>query len=191
MEVKQQALELIKSFFSIVEEHLFQEATQHNNFFCYNLWKERYYIYLETSDLYKIRKLDLSMLGIEYLMPEFGCLSTLEELNIVGNMIPELPESLWDLYELKVLSLGSPVFGGNPIEEISPKIKNLKKLEILDISSCDHLTSLPKELLEIKNLLYLRLTQEDIYQSDVVKTLREKTECCVLFEETLPPIIGV
>ncbi len=188
MEVKQQVLETIKELFVIVEQHLHQEALKSNNFFLYNLWSERHYTHLEVADLYKIKKLDLSMLDMQCLLSEFGYLSTLEEFDISGNYIPELPNSLWNLYNLKSLSLGSPVFGGNPFKELSPKIKNLKNLEILDISLCSNLAILPKELLELDNLLYLRLTQENLYKSDIVQTLKNKTECCVLLEETLPPI---
>ena len=188
MESKQQALELIKELFLVIEEHLHEKAITENNFFLYNLWSERYYTYLEVADLYKIKKLDLSMLEMQYLLPEFGYLSTLEEFNISGNYILELPDSLWNLYSIKSLYLGSSVFGGNPFKELPPKIKNLKNLEILDISLCDNLTTLPKELLELNNLLYLRMTQEELYQSDIVQTLMNETQCCVLFEETLPSI---
>ena len=188
MEAKQQALELIKSFFLVTERHFYQEALNSNNFFLYNLWSERYYTYLETVNLYKIKKLDLSMLEMQYLLPEFGYLSTLEKFNISGNYILELPDSLWNLYNFKELYLGSSVYGGNLFTDLSPKIKNLKNLEILDISLCDNLITLPKELLELNNLLYLRMTQEELYQSEIVQTLKNETQCCVLFEETLPPI---
>ena len=188
MEAKQQALETITELFLIVEQHLYQEALKNNNFFLYNLWSERHYTYLETIDFYRIKKLDLSMLEMQCLIPEFGYLNTLEEFNISGNYIQELPDSLWDLHNLKYLSLGSAIFGANPFKELSPKIKNLKNLEILDISLCDNLTTLPKELLELKNLQYLRLTQENLYKSDVVQMLKNETECCVLLEDTLPPI---
>lgn len=188
MEAKEQALETIKELFLIVEQHLHQEALKNNNFFLYNLWSERHYTYLEVTDLYKIKKLDLSMLDMQCLFSEFGYLSTLEEFDISGNYIPELPDSLWNLHNLKSLSLGSPVFGGNPFKELSPKIKNLKNLEILDISLCNNITTLPKELLELDSLLYLRLSQENLYKSDIVQTLKNETECCVLLEETLPPI---
>jgi len=188
MEAKEQALEMIKELFLIVEQHLHQEALKNNNFFLYNLWSERHYTYLEVTDLYKIKKLDLSMLDMECLFSEFGYLSTLEEFNISGNYIAELPDSLWNLHNLKSLSLGSPVFGGNPFKELSPKVKNLKNLEILDISLCNNITTLPKELLELDSLLYLRLSQENLYKSDIVQTLKNETECCVLLEGTLPPI---
>ena len=188
MEVKQQALETIKELFLVIEEHLHQKAINENNFFLYNLWSERHYTYLEVADLYKIKKLDLSMLEMQCLLPEFGYLNTLEEFNISGNYIPELPDSLWNLHNLKSLSLGSPVSGGNLFKELSPKIKNLKNLRILDISLCNNLTTLPKELLELKNLQYLRLTQGNLYKSDIVQMLKNETECCVLLEETLPSI---
>ncbi len=188
MKAKQQTLETIKELFLIVEQHLHQEAQKSNNFFLYNLWSERYYTYLEVADLYIIKKLDLSMLEMQCLFPEFGYLNTLEEFNISGNYIAELPDSLWNLHNLKSLSLGSSVFGGNPFKELSPKVKNLKNLEILDISLCNNLTTLPKELLELDNLLYLQLTQENLYKSDIIQTLKNETECCVLLEETLPPI---
>jgi len=188
MEAKQQAFELIKEFFLITEEYYYQDAVDNNNYFLYNEWKERYYVHLEIIDLYKIKKLDLSMLSMKLLLPEFGYLNTLEYLNISGNRISELPDSLWNLHNIKELYLGSIVFGGNGITEISPDIKKLKNMEILDISMCDNLTTLPKEILELDNLLYLRMTQMNLYQSDIVQTLKNETECCVLLEETLPSI---
>ena len=189
MQAKEQALEYIKEFFLVTQEHIYKNTVKTNIFsFLYDEWKKRDYIHLETTDLLNIKKLNLSMLGMKFLLDEFGYLSTLEYFNISGNCISELPETLWNLHNLKELYLGSPVLGGNNITKLSANIKNLKNLALLDISLCDNLTTLPKELLELNNLSYLRLTQDNLYNSDIVQTLKNQKQCNILFEETLPPI---
>jgi len=191
MQRKEQALDYIKEFFSVTQNHLYKDAVKNDFFFLYDEWKERDYIHLETADLLGIKRLNLSMLGMHCLLDEFGYLNTLEYFDISGNFISELPETLWNLRNLKELYLGSPVFGGNNILSLSANIKNLKNLEILDISLCDNLSTLPKELLEFENLSYLRMTQDSLYNSDIVQALKNQRRCNILFEETLPPINSV
>ena len=188
MRAKGQALEYIKEFFLVTQDHLYKDTVKNDFSLLYDEWEKRGYIHLKTTDLLDIKKLNLSMLGMKFLLDEFGYLSTLESFNISGNLISELPESLWNLHNLKELYLGSPVFGGNNITNLSANIRNLENLEILDISLCDNLTTLPKELLQLENLSYLRLTQDNLYNSDIVQILKTQNHCNVLLEETLPPI---
>jgi len=188
MRAKEQALEYIKEFFLVTQDHLYKDTVKNDFSLLYDEWEKRGYIHLKTTDLLDIKKLNLSMLGMKFLLDEFGYLSTLESFNISGNLISELPESLWNLHNLKELYLGSPVFGGNNITNLSANIRNLENLEILDISLCDNLTTLPKELLQLENLSYLRLTQDNLYNSDIVQILKTQNHCNVLLEETLPPI---
>jgi len=163
-----------------------------NNFFMrYDEWKKRGYIHLETIDILNIKRLNLSSLGMQYLLDDFGYLYTLEHFNISDNYISELPETLWNLRSLKELYLGSPIFGGNNIVNLSANIKNLKNLEILDISLCNNLTTLPKELLELENLSYLRLTQDNLYRSDIVQILKNQKQCNIDFSESLPSIDSI
>lgn len=185
---KEKSLETLIEMFEAIEEYQHTIAKNGGSPLIYSLCKQRRYTSLTKDDLRSLKELDLSMLGIGCLLDEIGSLTNLESLDISGNYFKELPHTLWNLYDLKQLSLGSPVFGGNMIAEISPKIKNLQKLEYLDISLCNQLVSLPKELLELKNLAYLRLTQERLYNSEIVKNLKNTTQCQVIFEETLPPI---
>lgn len=189
MNIKQKAIEDIQKLFLVTDDYLKKSAKKENYIaMIYDIWRDRDYINLSDKDFHNIKELDLSLLMWQYLLPEFGYLDTLESLNLSGNYLTELPDTLWKLHNLQNLSFGSVVFGGNPITTISPKIRNLKKLEILDISSCDNLLSIPKELLELENLLYLRMSQYSLYKSSVVQTLQKETNCCVLFEEALPPI---
>lgn len=185
---KTKAFEEILLAFEVIMDY--QRNNVNNGGFplVYELCKMRGYANITIEDLYTIKELDMSMLGMTGFIDEIGYLETLESLNISGNYFKVLPESIWRLHNLKQLSLGSPVYGGNLIEEISPNIKNLQKLEILDISLCDNLTSLPQELLELQELSYLRMTQEHLLDSYVLQRLNNSTKCQVIFEETLPPI---
>lgn len=182
---KEKALEDILLSFEAIEEYQRDIANNSGFPLIYELCKTRGYANITKEDLYTIKELDLSMLGMGCLLDEFGCLETLESLNISGNNFKVLPDTLWRLHNLKHLSLGSPIYGGNLIEEISPNIKNLHKLEILDISLCNHLTTLPRELLELNELSYLRMTQENLYHSDIVQTLKNQTQCQVFIEDSL------
>lgn len=186
---KKEAIEEIQAFFSDLDGFL-REVSKEDIFFSliYDVWKERKYTDLTSEDLSNIKELDLSLLAMKNLPSEFGYLDTLESLELCGNNFEELPDTLWWLHNLKELSLGSPGLGGNPITTLSPKIKNLKKLEFLDISDCSELISLPEELLELENLTYLRMSQYLLYKSKVVQTLQKEKHCNIVFEETLPPI---
>ena len=183
-----EAFKTIIETFTVIENTLYEFSMLDNNTIQYDYWCRKHYTSLHIKDLYKMTKLDLSLTSIVNLPSEFGYLSTLEFLDLSGNNISQLPECIWNLNNLKELNLGSVVFGGNAIQTISPKIKNLKDLEILNISLNDKLQTLPQEILELKKLLYLRMTQNELYNSDIVQRLINETNCCVLFEETLPPI---
>ena len=186
--MKAKAFETVMETFAVIDNMLHKFAIQDNNTTQYNYWQQKHYTSLQINDLYRITKLDLSFTSIIDLPSEFGYLSTLEYLDLSGNNISELPECIWNLANLKEVNLGSVVFGGNDIQSISPNIKNLQNLEILNISLNDKLQTLPQEILELKKLLYLRMTQGELYNSDIVQRLMNETNCCVLFEETLPPI---
>ena len=185
---KEKALETLMEMFEAIEEYQHTIAQNGGSSLIYSLCRERKYTRFTKDDLRCLKELDLSMLGIGCLLDEIGSLENLESLNVSGNYFTELPHTLWNMHNLKQLSLGSPVFGGNLIVGIPSDIKHLTKLEYLDISLCDKLVSLPKELLELKNLAYLRLTQEKLYNSEVVQQLKNTMGCQVFLEATLPSI---
>jgi len=177
MTIKERAFKYIINYFAMADDIVKTQSC-----FQYKLWSEKHYTYLKSSDLYRITKLDLSYTDIKILPSEFGYLSTLEYLDISGNNISYLDECIWNLTNLKELRIGSLIFGGNNIAVISKSIKNLKKLEVLIISLNDKIIELPKEILELKNLSLLIVTQEHIYHSDVVKKLMNEKNCTVMFE---------
>ena len=73
-QTKQQAIEVIKEVFKITEHRLQEQAKKGDiiSSFLYNQWKNRGYYHLSTEDLYNIKELDLSMLGMYCLLDEFG-----------------------------------------------------------------------------------------------------------------------
>ncbi|WP_457748226.1 leucine-rich repeat domain-containing protein [Sulfurimonas sp.] len=186
--MKDKAFKSIIAFFSILEKRLYEISLQDRSNVQYDYWNKKNYTFLTEKDLYNITKLDLSYSSLVQIPSELAFLTTLESLDISGNYISELPEWIWELNNLKVLRLGSSLCGGNNIKNISSKIKKLKNLEILDIRYNDNLQELPSELLQLDELLYFSLTQDSLYDSDVVRKLQNKTKCCVMFEEALPPL---
>ncbi|WP_457749965.1 leucine-rich repeat domain-containing protein [Sulfurimonas sp.] len=186
--MKDKAFKTILLFFSRIEKRLYEISLQDRSNIQYDYWSKKNYTFLTEKDLYNITKLDLSYSSLMQMPSELAFLTTLESLDISGNYISELPEWIWELTNLKVLRLGSALCGGNNIQNISSNIKKLKNLEILDIRYNDNLQELPSELLQLDELLYLSLTQESLYGSDIARKLQNQTKCSILFEEALPPL---
>jgi Leucine-rich repeat (LRR) protein len=80
-------------------------------------------------------------------------------LYLVGNNIKTLPNWLFDLEKIEILSLGEITFDGyigNPITELTVEILKLKKLELLDLSGCS-IEFLPDFIFKIENLEHLTI----------------------------------
>ena len=83
--------------------------------------------------------------------------------------LPTIPEGVWELSELKELSVSCN--SGNK-SEISPKIKNLTKLVHLQFSNCVNLTTIPDDVWELSELQSLYFNNNNIYKiSPKIKNL--------------------
>lgn len=102
----------------------------------------------EICLLHKLTCLDANNNRLMTIPKEISLLTNLKQLYLHGNKLKSIniPDEIYTLSELRNLS-----FTGNPMEEISPKICQLKKLETLYVSST-LLKSLPKELGNLYNL---------------------------------------
>ena len=184
--IKEQAFKEIIEMFTLIDQIMYELSQQDSSTLQYNLWIEKSYSSLQVQDLNRITKLDLSGIAITDLPSEFGFLSTLKFLDLSGNCLTHIPKCIWNLNNLKELQFGSLIFGGNNIQEIPSEIKNLKNLEFLDIRFNDKLQTLPAEILELEKLCLIRMTQEELYGSDIVQKLINEKNCNVILEEKLP-----
>lgn len=169
------------SFFKVLDEELKYLAQQNDDYFIYNRWKTHGYIYLSSLDLWHLKKLDLSFLGLKVLPYEIGYFQNLEELNLSGNQLRELPNEIFTLKNLKVLNLGDIINGGNQLQCIPKDIEKLTYLEVLKIVWNNELKELPKEILNLKNLDFISLSQQAILETNVGKELEQKF--CIDFED--------
>ncbi|WP_151899653.1 leucine-rich repeat domain-containing protein [Sulfurimonas hydrogeniphila] len=178
--------EIVIDFFKDLDQALYERSLQGGSKYQYDLWLKKGIIAWGVEDLYTIKELDLSYSLLVEMPSALSYLTTLEHINLAGNYIEEVPQWVWSMGNLKELTLGNHIAGGNPIEKIPADIKNLQKLEILDIRNLHVLQELPNELLELKNLLYLQMTQTTLYESDLIQRLRKETQCCVMLDEPFP-----
>jgi len=172
---------ILVSFLHSLEYELKYIAKKTNDYFIYDKWKEKEYTSLTTNQLIDLKKLDLSCIGLKTIPDELRYLQNLEELNLSGNNLQELPDGIFTLKNLKVLNLGDIINGGNKLQSISKDIEKLTKLEVLKLIWNDELMELPKEILNLKNLDYISLSQRAILETNVGKELEETF--CVDFED--------
>lgn len=172
---------MLTSFFNILEDEIKYVAEESNNTFIYKRWMQRDYKSLNTRQLDLLKVLDLSFLNLNKIPPEIGCLENLEELNLAGNCLKVLPEEIYNLKNLKVLSLGDVISGGNNLTSLSKNIGKLTNLEVLKIVWNEDLKELPKEILNLPKLDLVFLSQHSILDSEVGQQLLEK--CYVDIED--------
>ncbi|MEA5467065.1 leucine-rich repeat domain-containing protein [Leptothoe sp. PORK10 BA2] len=90
----------------------------------------------------------------------------LKKLDLSGLGLSELPEELWQLTQLKVLVLGKydwakRKYVGNRLTQIPPEIGNLSSLTALYLAE-NQLTQLPEELTTLTNLRFLELSENKL-----------------------------
>ncbi len=84
-------------------------------------------------------------------------LKNLEKLSLWNNRIEELPPQIGELKNLRELSVGFPhKVGKGLLKKLPKEIRNLKKLEVLDLSA-NVIEEIPDEIGELHNLKHLRL----------------------------------
>ncbi|KAB8092421.1 hypothetical protein EE612_018551 [Oryza sativa] len=139
------------------------------------------------ADIFKVAK-DVRVLGVTYaniafLPAEIGFLRHLRYLNLLGNRIADLPESVCDLHLLQVLDVrcSSPylrapngitnliylrhLHASEPFLSIIPKIQNLshlQELEVYKVSSISRIDAL-QGMTQLRGTLCLK----DLHQVDV------------------------
>lgn len=132
---------------------------------CKYWWETMTFPLIKTSDLYNldndypfVKKIKLKYNLIKKNDIDFSVFKNLEKLNLSGNLLPEIPESIFHLQNLQeLIIIGMPEFPDNiGITKLSKNIGKLQNLKILNLS-CQELTDLPDEFKQLKNLekLYL------------------------------------
>jgi len=86
-----------------------------------------------------VQKLDLSLNKMAA-FPDLSRFSVLEELNLIGNMLSELPEEIGSATTLRVLLLN-----GNVLKTLPHSIGKLEALEKIEVNN-NELVELPKEI---------------------------------------------
>lgn len=165
---------MLVSFFCILDDELKCVAKNTNDYYIYDRWWEKGYKFLNAKQIDGLKKLDLSFIGLKNIPKEIEHFQNLEELNLSGNHLQELPDEIYNLKNLKVLNLGDIIGGGNKIQYISKNIEKLTNLEVLKLVWNDELKELPKEILNLKKLELIFLSQQAILETDVGKEI-EKT----------------
>ncbi|XP_067932909.1 malignant fibrous histiocytoma-amplified sequence 1 homolog [Watersipora subatra] len=103
-----------------------------------------------------LRKLELFANPIKVLPESITALSSLEELNLSGCQLSQLPESLGSLTSLRKLDLSR-----NPIKVLPESITALSSLEELSLSGCQ-LSQLPERCHSLQMLRNLSLSSNNI-----------------------------
>ncbi|MCL2184542.1 MAG: hypothetical protein FWB86_01635 [Treponema sp.] len=149
---KHEALSLLKNLKVLELRHLLQEGN----------------IFDSIKDLNNLEKLGIwgSEFKITQIPDIFSNMSELQEFSFAGNMIKELPLSLYNLPKLKILEIGS-----TGISLIDDKIGSLKTLEQIHIYDCI-LDRLPNSIFELPNLRILNI-EENIFSESVISKIRE------------------
>ena len=157
---------LLETFY-VIDKFMLKEGVSSLK---YQMWAKKNYKSLTLSELYNLKKLDLTFLGMLEVPDNLGLLENLEELDLSGNRLTSLPKDIYNLNNLKILNLGSNIYGGNNISELSKDIYKLYNLEGLSVVNTD-ITELPIEILTLENLSYIRISDDKLANSDVVKLL--------------------
>ena len=169
------------SFINILDKELKYYAKKSGDYFIYDRWNEKNYASLTSLEINLLRKLDLSFLGLKTVPGVIGYFQNLEELNLSGNNLVELPSEIYTLKNLKVLNLGDIISGGNKLQAISKDIDKLTNLEVLQLVWNDDIKELPKEILNLQNIDYISLSQRAILKTKVGKEIEQRF--CIDFED--------
>ena len=112
-------------------------------------------LHIPLFQLHLLTKLDLSHNRLKQLPPEVSTLSHLEELNLTGNPIVELFETVGNLPKLRRLSLRRTGV------MLLPRVEHLSRLEALSLAD-NGLTELPWVLPHLTNLTELDLSHNKL-----------------------------
>jgi Leucine-rich repeat (LRR) protein len=126
-------------------------------------------IFDSIAGLNKLEEMDIW--GSEFKITEipdiFANLQQLEKFSFAGNMVLELPPSIYNLAKLKTLEIGST--GISVLDEKIGRLKSLEKIHIYD----SILEKLPDSIYSLPSLKVLNI-EENIYSSNEIASIKEK-----------------
>jgi Leucine-rich repeat (LRR) protein len=108
------------------------------------------------SGLKKLKRLNIGGNNIINISQSIFDMTSLEHITMGYNNIEKLPDNIGNLINLKELWIS-----GNKLTKISPKIGNLQSLEVLNINN-NKLEELPDEIKNLTNLKMLKIYSNPI-----------------------------
>lgn len=148
-----------------------------------------------SSDIARMRRLETLTLcnlqPLKELPPCIGALSSLQTLNLYGLHMKRLPDQLFDLENLRVLS----IIGGSISKGFPPGIDRMKNLEVFVIKYCKLLTELPPGIGKLTKLSQVTIISDhnDLRNTPeffALKTLQSLScSCTSSNDRMLPPEI--
>jgi len=143
-------------------------------------------IFLSDTNKYSNLKV-LRINDLTYIPDAVWQLGELEVLSLSGNDLTELPSEIEMLTKLRELDLG-----GNSLRELPPEIGNLENLEILELWG-NQLITLPSEIGKLSNLQNLNIVSSELIELPPEIGKLNKLETLQVFNNKLtelPPEIG-
>jgi Leucine-rich repeat (LRR) protein len=125
-------------------------------------------IFDSIAGLHNLEKLDIwgSEFKITKIPDIFYNINKLEKFSFAGNMVQDLPPSIYELKQLKILEIGSTV-----ISSLDDKISNLENLERLQVYD-NILDRLPGAIFDLPNLKILNI-DENIFNANTINAIKE------------------
>ena len=126
-------------------------------------------IFNSIENLHKLER--LCILGSEFkikAIPDvFANMKNLSEFTFAGNMVLDIPPSVYTLEKLKMFE-----FGCTAISQLDKKISNLHNLECIHIHD-NLLEKLPENILTLPNLKILNI-EENLFSPKYISAIKEK-----------------
>jgi Leucine-rich repeat (LRR) protein len=117
-------------------------------------------------NIYELKRLDLSELGLNELPKEIGQLKNLELLFAYDNRLKSLPKEIGQLKNLKELYLSY-----NQLTDLPKEIGELKKLEYLNVSR-NQLKTLPREIGNLNKLKIFFARNNHLTKSELPQEIK-------------------
>ena len=126
-------------------------------------------IFQSITGLSKLER--LCILGSEFKIKQipdiFGGMKNLHEFTFAGNMVLDIPPSIYTLEKLKTFE-----FGCSAVSVLDKKIENLHNLESIHIHD-NLLSKLPENILSLPNLKILNI-EENLFDPNYINAIKKK-----------------